>query len=283
MLAGHAGDAMNSLRVGRDAVAIPKVLLSVAVIVQADAMHQAYKSRVAKGRGFLARFCTCAPWTKLGYRNINPDPVPADLRERAWHKRIRTMLLWRMPTDGEPVAMRFDDKGQRLFDEFRQAHEARLAPIKGDLGQREKDGAWGSKLPGTLARFAGVMQCLIEASAGGMASPKVITAETVRAALSWAEWLIDANRHAERVALASGEETDPEELRQKVSELIWAKDGELSVRQLQTHMRREFPDADLARAALQRLVDDHEGFWKPQPDKAGRKSEVFRFHEADEP
>lgn len=166
-LAGHAGDSVNSLRIGRKSVSMARPALSMALIVPPEAMFDAYESRAARGRGFLARFLSCAPQSRLGSRKIRPEPVADELRERAWLSPMRVMLDWPLPElDGEPIIARFDAAGQRLFDAFREEMEPRLCPRTGDLGATDSERAWASKLPGALGRLSLCMECFASAIEG---------------------------------------------------------------------------------------------------------------------
>ncbi|TVQ30103.1 MAG: DUF3987 domain-containing protein, partial [Phycisphaeraceae bacterium] len=278
-LSGHAGDALNALRIGRESVCMERPALSLALIVQPEAMADCYESRAARGRGFLSRFLACSPASQIGSREITPKPVPGWLRDPAWSAPMRVMLDWAMPgEDGEPVVASFDADGQRMFDAFRAELEPRLCPQTGDLGARDHVRGWASKLPGAVARLALVFECFAAAVEGRSTPPAIVRSETVAAAMAWAPWLIAQRDRAEREAVAAG---DPDaadaagvglspELR-KLKAWITKRGGSATTRELSKSGPRRFRgDRGAAQAALDALSSAGGFRWEyPSQEGAG--------------
>jgi len=244
-------------------VRLERPALAVALAVQPVVFGEALATPAAVRRGLLARYMTCAPPSRMGDRAIDPPSIPEGLRDQAWTAPLRRMLDWPMPDpDAEPIVARLDDEGRRAFGRFRERHENRLCPKTGDLAATDADAAWGSKLPGAIARLALVLACW-DAATRGEDPPAAVDAGSIVAALGWADWLIEARRLAEAVALAA---VDPEAGgaadgltpdQRTLTAWIRGRAGPVTPRDVARSLKRFGGPggSDRARAALEELAD----------------------------
>ncbi len=188
-LNGHCGDPMLVDRMGRSALRIESPAITIGITTQPSVINDLAAKRAFGGRGLLARFLYSFPRSKLGSRKLNPDAVPASVG--ANYEATMGGLFRRLglPGGGKPRLLTADGAGRAVFDEFRAEIERRLAP-GGDLRQFA---GWGSKLPGAVARIAGVLH---EAQAGGSSVPPVIGADTWRSAIALGYYFLAHARSA---------------------------------------------------------------------------------------
>ncbi len=193
-LSGHAGDAYRVDRRGREPDHLHRPALSVALAVQPDSVMDMFSSRQARGRGLIARFLKAAPISMLGRRNIDAAPVPASLG--AGYAKVIRRLLDMPIEDQSPVIVTFSKQARGEFDEFRQMIEPELGR-NGHLGDRSD---WGGKLCGAVARIALALHGLAEwGNCARSANSVLIGVKIMRAALSWAPYLIEHERIVSRL------------------------------------------------------------------------------------
>jgi replicative DNA helicase len=148
-LQGHAGDAIRVNRRGRRE-SIDNPALTVGVMIQPDALR-AFADRPAfRGRGLVARFFYSLPESYVGRRAIDAPPIPATVRD-AYATALTGLLD--LPLPDEPPPLVFDAHAARAFAAF-QAH---IEPQLGEFGRLGEMADWGSKLPGAVARVAGLL------------------------------------------------------------------------------------------------------------------------------
>ncbi len=191
-LSGHSGDAITIRRKGRPPLSLSKPVLTVAMTIQPAAAKDLLDSKQAEGRGVLARFLYSLPATRVGYRNLTPDPVPTALSD--WYG-TRLHRLLDTPVPDEPRMLRLTDEAGDLLLVFRERVEVDLRP-SGLLGDQN---SWGSKLPGAILRIAAVLHLV---GNGGFGNG-LVDLPTMNAALSWAPYLI---AHQELVMGQGGED-----------------------------------------------------------------------------
>lgn len=194
-LKGHSGDRVRVHRRGREPEYLDGPMLSIAMTVQPEAVRGTFSSRVAHGRGLLARFMTSVPTGKIGYRVIQPTRVAEGL-EMSYIGAIRRLLGLPLDASMGPRVVRLSPGAALAFIEFQKEVEADLR-LGGDLGDRRE---WGAKLCGAIARIALGLYCL-EQFGNGTRYPGELAVgpEVMRAAISWAPYLKDHQRRATAV------------------------------------------------------------------------------------
>jgi putative DNA primase/helicase len=188
-LSGHAGDAFEVRRKGRPISSLDRPTLTVALAIQPEAAVELLSSKAAAGRGVLGRFFFSCPASKVGYRDLQPPPVPIQLND--WYGgRLQQLLDKEVPAD--PIFLTLSDEAAEMFLVLRAEIEAGLRP-EGAFADCQ---SWGSKLAGAVARIAGILH--------GIANPDlttcVIDADTLRAALAWVPYLEAHERYVAWVA-----------------------------------------------------------------------------------
>lgn len=268
MLKGHAGDPIRAQRVGRPSDVIDRPALAVALCVQRAAVEAVWCDPQAEGRGLLARFAVIAPPDLVGMRDVRPEPVRASARE-AWQAALTRLLSFEPSDDPDvgPAVIALSPEADALYHAFQLRTEAALG--FGDLAERR---AWGGKLCGLSLRIALTLHALATWGRAGTPNdlPR-IDAETMAAAIAWADYLAASERHA-RLSI-----TEPAEQRivRRHLDLIARHDGSVSIRDWQR--LRSLARATDAEAELDALAKAEHGDWSwsaPGP-RGGRPSRRF--------
>ncbi|MFN0131856.1 MAG: DUF3987 domain-containing protein [Phycisphaerales bacterium] len=268
MLKGHAGDSIRAQRVGRPSDMIDRPALAVALCVQRAAVEAVWCDPQAEGRGLLARFAVIAPPDLVGMRDVRPAPVRASVRE-AWQAALTRLLSFEPGDDPDvgPAVVALSSEADALYHAFQLRTEAALG--FGDLAERR---AWGGKLCGLSLRLALTLHALATwGRAGTPNDAPRIDAETMAAAIAWADYLAASERHA-RLSI-----TEPAEQRvvRRNLDLIARHGGSISIRDWQR--LRSLARATDAEAELDALAKAEHGDWSwsaPGP-RGGRPSRRF--------
>ena len=262
-LKGFSGDAIRVDRKTRPAEHIEHPALTVDVTVQPQVLRSLGQHReLFRGRGLLSRFLYELPEPRVGYRAIDPTPMPPQLTA-TWNSRTLTIL--RLP----PVAaeLRLDEAASAEFRAFRERVEVELRPGGGLAEIRD----WGAKLPGHVLRIAAALHVWKATVPGADRLPQEIAVdyETIVSGVTIGE------HYAEHAAIAyammgEGERSEP--ARDLLETIVAWGEESFSTRGLYQRLRRRFNSV----AQLEAVLRDLEGAGcltrEPGParDRAGR-------------
>lgn len=188
-------------RKGREAEWVQRPVLTLCLAVQPVVVERLASDPLLRGRGLPARFLWFWPHTRLGRRRDDASPIPLEV-DRAWNDLIRQLasLAAEPAIPAEPNAsdglagsagsaagavLTIDNDAAEVFRAFKQAIEERLRPEDGDLYPAN---GWAGKLPGQVARIAGLLH-LAEHRAAGIDRP--ISPDAMRAAVAIGLYLVD--------------------------------------------------------------------------------------------
>lgn len=158
-LRGHSGDLIRTTRKTREEQ-IPKPALTIGVSAQPGVLQGAvFKENFRHffDRGLFARFLFAYPVSNIGYREIEPSPIPLDVRIR-YNDNIKSILKFPESPDSEdddvvPWMLHFSDEAYAIFKEFQQyieGYQRRGGPLSHIVG-------WSGKIVGAVARIAGLL------------------------------------------------------------------------------------------------------------------------------
>ena len=258
-LQGHAGDPLRSDRVGRTEVNIDDPALTLGLTVQTDVINSLGESKKLRGRGLIGRCLFALPESPLGRRKIDPAPVPDHIRQSYEDMVLKLCQL------EELVSVMLSPEADRMFTDFRRWVEPQLAEAGGELAYMSD---WAGKLPGAVARIAGILHT-VEHIDDDIELP--IRGDTMRAAIAIGRYLIP---HAQ-AAIEATQQATPTSHCQIV--LGWIKrKGEPTFSQRDAHryLARHFNKSEDLDGPLERIVEH--GFIRLLPsdspsDKRGRK------------
>ena len=151
-LKGHAGDDLRSGRISRGRVSIDRAALSCLFTPQPAVLTGLAETPELRGRGFLARWFYAMPISKVGYREIGTEAIPASIRYR-YETAMRQMWHVNYLDGDQPHELRFDRKADYTLREFQAWVEVELRSEE----MLAETAGWGSKLCGLAVRIAGIL------------------------------------------------------------------------------------------------------------------------------
>lgn len=193
-LQGYSGDPIRVDRANRERgpLIINRPALTVALCVQPCVLEDAWAHNEFGERGLLARFLWSAPASLLGHRASDPLPL-ADCVREPYEKNVLALLDLPATKDqcGKLPRLVLAEGAYGLLFDFKARLEPELAPE----GRYALMTAWVNKLPGAIARIAGLLHLAAEPR-DSAPWERSITAETMQAALELGRYYL---AEAERV------------------------------------------------------------------------------------
>ena len=180
-LSGHAGDRLLVDRKGRPTEYVERPALTIGVAVQPAVLRRAARVPEMSGRGLLDRFLYALPPPNVGFRDMDPPPVPDAIRE-AYAATVRTLAASLDGCDGS-FTLRFTPDATAVLSAWSAELEPRRRP-DADLGHIQ---GWAAKLDGATVRVAGLLH-VADHVMDGWGRP--IEADTMRAAVKIGRYLI---------------------------------------------------------------------------------------------
>ncbi|MRR07485.1 MAG: DUF3987 domain-containing protein [Deltaproteobacteria bacterium] len=186
-LQGHAGSEARAERQGR-IVRLANPCLTFGLAVQPEVISDLARGdkKRFRGNGTLARFLYCIPQSTIGNRDVTRRAtIPGTLK--ATYQAEITRLLDIEPVYDEQGTERarilaFDTEARQTWLQFSQFIESNM----GNNGELRSIQDWASKLPGAVARIAG----LLHVAKHGPTSPSIDNS-TITAAIDLATNLVN--------------------------------------------------------------------------------------------
>ncbi|MFF8408118.1 DUF3987 domain-containing protein [Streptomyces omiyaensis] len=258
-LKGHAGDRLRvDRRTRQEFIEAPALTMGLAV--QPSVLEDIGKNRGFDGRGLLARFLYCLPESLVGYRKIDPDPVPPVVG--AMYERNVFALTLKLADWTDPLVVQVGPEADAALKAYGERLEPQLRTKGGRLGHI---GKWAGKLVGAAARIAGLLH-LAEHIDGGTNAP--ISATTMGAAIELADYFA---AHALTVFDLMGADATLARARSLLSVLEGNGWESVSRRDLFAKLSRsEFPTiAELEPAAA--VLEEHGYLRSETPPRTGKR------------
>jgi replicative DNA helicase len=151
-LKGHAGDLLLVDRKSREPERIESPALTIIVTIQPQVLRDIAQRPVLRGRGLLARVLYALPRDFVGYRRIDVEPVPDDVRA-AYAGQVKALAL-SLAEWTDPAVLVLTPEARKLLREYQEEIEPRLRAYTGDLADLRD---WASKLCGATVRISGLL------------------------------------------------------------------------------------------------------------------------------
>ena len=266
-LKAHAGDELRVDRRHAAPVTVAEPALTVAVAVQPDVLRGLAHDRTFRERGLLARFLFALPQTTPGGRTFDGPPVPDAVRER-YAEAVRFLCKWPV----QPAPLTLTPEALAGWRECALDVERERAP--GGVVHGLLD--WSGKLPGLVARLAGLLHVVHGASAGRIG--ETVDAETMADAVTLGSYAVS---HALAAFTMMGSDPAVEGARLLLTWIRRRGSPAFTKRDAHTAHRATFRTADALNAPLAELVA--RGWIRPVSDpgqqgKPGRRSEAYAVH-----
>lgn len=242
VLKAHAGDRIRVDRKGRPSEFVDNPALTVTLMIQPGVLGAATANRVFTESGLMARFLYSWPPSSVGARNVDPDPVPADLTTS--YSKALYSLAYSVRTAGGIRTLTLSPEARTARLRYAQAVEHELGP-GGELAHMS---GWASKVVGAAVRIAGLFHV------AGKTQGDEIPGDAMDAAILLTEYFTS---QASRVFDGLSTGATDRALARQVLDLIRRKDwDEFTVRDVVTAASRSWlPDKATAQEALEMLQD----------------------------
>lgn len=157
-LQGHSGDPVRVDRGSREPVFLNSPALTLGLSPQPEVLRGLVDKPGFRGKGLLARFLYFLPKSNLGYRGLDSDPVPKNIKIN--YQNLISQLLDIEPGEDEhgnrqPFILNLSKRAYLEWSDFYMVVEKDLR----EGGRFEHITDWAGKLPGAAARIAGLLHC----------------------------------------------------------------------------------------------------------------------------
>jgi hypothetical protein len=263
-LKGHAGDPLRVDRRGRSPEFVDRPALSVGVAVQPFVLVKAATVADFGGRGLFDRFLFAVPVGNIGYRETNPRPMPAVVRD-TYSTNLRALAS---VLEREARTLRLADAASAALSAWRSDLEPRRRP-DGDLGHIQ---GWASKLDGATVRIAGLLH-VADTFITGLDKP--ISERHMLAAIDIAGYFVG---HALAVFDRMGSDPNVDGARRIAGWVTAQRLTSFSKRDCYVALRSHFKRAAGLDPALALLIDH--GWIRPlaTPSRPGRPSRRYEVN-----
>jgi len=157
-LQSHSGDPVRVDRGSRDPVFLNGPALTLGLSPQPEVLRGLADNPGFRGKGLLARFLYFLPKSNLGFRGLDSEPVPENIKTS--YQNLISQLLDIIPGEDEtgkrqPYILNLSKDAYGEWSDFYMVVEKALR----EGGRFEYITDWAGKLPGAAARIAGLLHC----------------------------------------------------------------------------------------------------------------------------
>jgi hypothetical protein len=267
-LQAHAGAPYRVDRGSRPSVFLETPALTLALSPQPAVLKGLASQPGFRGRGFLARLLIMLPYSRLGRRTLASTPVPESIRDE-YRRQVVALLTQPRRPDGHPHTLTLTAGAHREWKAFQRHVEVELRD--GGMFAHIRD--WASKLPGALARIAGLLHCAVYATDHPHAHP--VELSTMEAALALGALL---ERHALTAFSLMAVDSNLDAAQKVWAWVVRQRQPTFSKRDCFQALKGSFPDMASLAPALGILVERGYVFPVPILKRAGRPSEPYRVN-----
>ena len=253
-LKGHSGDMIRIDRKGRPPEYIPRPALTLGLMIQPEVLKSIAEHKVFRGRGLIARFLYALPESRVGHRQIAPDPLPETVRA-AYDTHIEALATGMAEWLSDPAVLVLTPEAH----DAAQVIETEIEPALRDDGQLANLKDWGSKFVGAVARIAGIIHLAEHGAESGPTTP--VSADTVWKAADIGTYFKFAAINAFLVMGTDHITADATYLLRRIETLCGDGD-ELSERDMHVATQSRFRKKETLMVAVQRLAEH--GYLIPQ-------------------
>lgn len=262
-LKGHAGDVITVDRIGRKSNLITNPRLTMILTIQPEVLTGMMSNVTFKGRGLCGRFLYAICDSKVGRRNVNPEPISETVKQD--YKAFVTRIL----SDDDTGVIRLSPEANEVRIEYAEYIEQRL----GDDLEHMRD--WAGKLVGAMLRIT----ALIHASeVTGNPSAIPVGVETITAAIKIAECLCN---HAMNAYKMMGADEALEDAKYLLKRLKSTGKSEITKQELLKLTNGKFPKVEIIEPIIDKLTEmNYIKRSQIQSGKRGRPSESIILNPA---
>jgi hypothetical protein len=268
LLQAHAGSPYRVDRGSRPSVFLESPALTLGLSPQPAVLQGLASQPGFRGRGLLARLLILLPPSRLGRRTLNSKPVPESIRAE-YQRQIHALLTQPRRVDGNPHRLTLSVDAHREWKAFQRHVEEELRG--GGMLEHIRD--WASKLPGALARIAGLLHCAVHATDRPQAHP--VELPTMEAALALGGIL---ERHALAAFSLMAVDSSLDAAQKVWAWVLRRRQPTFSKRDCFQALKGSFPDIAGLTSPLSVLLERGYLFSVLAPKRVGRPSETYRVN-----
>lgn len=156
LLQAHAGASVRVDRGSRPSIFMDRAILTIGLTVQPVIIRKICNNKTFRGRGLLGRFLYVIPKSNIGTRNLEEPPMPPEYAER-FQRVIVAILNHNIPiSEGKHVlySLQLDEMAYSKWLEYAKYIEMMMGE---EIGRLSHITDWAGKLPGAIARIAGLL------------------------------------------------------------------------------------------------------------------------------
>lgn len=257
-------------RTGRANLLLEQPLLSVGISPQPQVLMNLAGKPGFIERGLTARFAFAMARNSAGTRNLNPAIIRENVKMAYCNFLIEMAALGRSYV-GDPKVIKLSDEAYEVWKAFERQIEPRMA-IGADLKPIKP---WASKLPGMVARIAGICHC--GAFVGKDADHSAVSMEQMAAAVDMGKLLIPHSLAAHALMTGGGVIT-AKEVVAYYEATGWPAKAQ-SMTEWWKPVRRFVGDTSNCFESVADVLCDH-GYLIPTepPPKVGKRGTFFRVN-----
>jgi len=233
-LKGHSGDPLSVERIGRKSNYIATPRLTMMLTIQPSVLHGLMDNETFRGRGLCGRFLYAICKSKMGHREVSPEPISATVKEE-YRQFVRKIL-----SDQGSGTIYLSTEANSIREKYQARIERRLGNDWGHMRD------WGGKLTGAMVRIAALLHL------ARFSATEAISKETMLEATSIAEFL---GVHAEAAYQTMGNDTRMEAAQYILERLTAAKVGSISRTDLTHLCRGKFRQVKIMNPGLEVLEE----------------------------
>ncbi len=190
-LQSHSGAPVRVDRGSRPPVVLDHTLLTMGLSPQPDVLKALSTKPGFRGRGLLARFLYALPKSRMGYRGLEPRRIPDDVALR-YADGLLALLRVTLRYDAAaemayPHVLSLDGPAYGVWKDHQRRVEVQLRQGGRFAGMTD----WAGKLPGAVARIAGLFHCVRWVLEPGNPVDRPIDADTMECAARLGELLAE--------------------------------------------------------------------------------------------
>ncbi len=267
-LKGHVGSSLKVERESRS-VFVSRPCISLSLMIQPDIVADLAGSNQFRASGLMARFFYAVPVSNVGKRDVRQRHIIPMRTREAYEAAVFDLLADYPPeagADTKPKALYLDNLAEEAFLDFSQEIEDQ----QGEGGAFDAIRDWTSKLPGSTARVA----ALLELAATGLHATTV-SLESMHQAIKLARLLLPHTRAAFGLLGADAVDAD------LIAVLKWIRCFQLkefTQREAQKAMEHRFKTVDKLKKALDALKARDCIRVETKKPTTGRPSTVIRVN-----
>lgn len=160
LLRGWSADALRVDRKGSAPIRVQRPMVTVCVPIQPEVLRQLGEKRETVTLGLMSRFLYALPASRVGWRKLPDRPVSETVQGRYNAALERLLQLptppLACPATAEGRVLQLEGEALECWKAFYNTTERSMGPG----GELAAIADWGGKLPGSVARIAGLLHAV---------------------------------------------------------------------------------------------------------------------------